>query len=575
METAIDHLYDLVRNSLISLGLEFDPIIRQPSDLEFGDYQSNCAMALAKRLNKKPYEVAELIASNIAENHMFDAPSVIGGYINFKLKTQWAEQQLQVIAQQPDKLGVSIEEKPQTIVVDLSSPNLAKEMHIGHLRSTVIGDCIANILEFAGHHVIRENHIGDWGTQFGMLIAYLQKTNQKIDHCPTIHDLESFYIAAKNLFDSDEDFKKESQMAVVALQSRDPAIQKIWKTFCDESLRHCHAIYDRLGVSLIDRGESFYVDIMKEVISHIERKINGSNIRVSDGSLCVFLEGYKTPEGEPLPLILQKLDGATNYATSDLAAILHRTRNLGAKRIVYVVGSSQNQHLEMVFKAAKITNLVGCNIELQHIGFGNVLRKNGKPFKTREGNTIKLADALDEAVQRAKKLITEDSQLDVEKTSNTVAMAAIKYFDLSHSLNSDYRFDPDVMLSMDGNTGPYILYAYTRIASIIRKSNIQPRQDTNIKLDHPAELSLGKKLIQFSEVMKAVINSLRPNLLTNYLYDLAKTFNKFYDKTTGVKVIDSSLPIETSESRLQLCSITAMTLKLGLKILGIHTLEKM
>lgn len=580
------------------VGVEGDPLVRASQDPQFGDYQSNCAMGLAKQLGKKPRDVATSIVENLNIDDMCETPEIAGpGFINFKLKPAWLAERLQAIATsntgENDRVGIEKTTKPQTVIVDLSSPNLAKEMHVGHLRSTVIGDCVARVLEFAGHNVIRENHVGDWGTQFGMLIAHLRRTNPQVVEKPdtlVIKDLETFYVEAKAVFDADEDFKKESREAVVALQSGDPTIRKIWKAFCDESLRHCHAIYDRLGVSLIDRGESFYADKMDEVIKRLEqRKSKGDPAVVeSEGALCILPGGFKTREGAELPLIVRKSDGGANYATSDLAAIVQRVEELRTSRILYVVGISQKQHFEMVFAGARRVMFVDDKVELQHLGFGNVLAKNGKPFKTREGGTVKLKDLLDEAVERSRAVIKEQIASDdsgqrefdaaqIEKIAETVGLAAVKYFDLSHAMTSDYKFDLDTMLAMEGNTAPYMLYAYARIRSIGRKAGVDFTKiaaGSKIALEHPAEIALAKKLLQFAETIEIVTRDLQPNVLTDYLYELSKTFSRFYDKKLGVRVIDAS-PESVRESRLRLCDLTARTLKVGLGLLGIGTLEQM
>ncbi|MEK7731307.1 MAG: arginine--tRNA ligase, partial [Planctomycetota bacterium] len=406
-----------------------------------------------------------------------------------------------------------------------------------------------------------------------------------------IADLESFYVEAKARFDADEKFKQESRETVVALQRGDATTRRIWEAFCNESLRHCHAIYDRLGVRLIDRGESFYNDLMNEVVRRLE-KLRGSGanaaVRDSEGALCVFLDGFTTREGEPLPLMVRKSDGGFNYATSDLATILDRVERLRATRIVYVVGLSQKQHFEMLFAAARKVGWVGPDVCLEHLGFGNMLSKAGTPFKTREGGTVKLKDLLDEAVARARRVVAEQSPEEgrvqrsftpqqMDAIAETVGLAAVKYFDLSHSMTSDYRFDLDTMLAMEGNTAPYMLYAYARIRSIGRKAGVDFRAlpaNAPVILEHPSEIALAKKILQFADAVEVVGRELKPNVLTDYLYDLAKAFSRFYDKKLGVRVIDAS-PDTVRVSRLRLCDSTARVLRLGLKLLGIQTIEQM
>lgn len=579
-----------------------DPLVRPSQDEQFGDYQSNCALALAKKLGKNPHEVARALLDAAALGDLCeleDKKTIAGpGFINFRIRPDCLARALQAVpassAAEGERLGLPRAANPEVAVVDLSSPNLAKEMHVGHLRSTVIGDCVARVLEFDGHRVIRENHVGDWGTQFGMLVAYLRRVQPEVALRPEsleIRDLETFYVQAKALFDADEGFKAESRDAVVALQRGEPTARAIWKAFCAESLRHGHAILDRLGVKVTDRGESFYQELMEEVIRRLEAQRASDPtgaIRESEGALCIFLDGFRTREGVPLPLIVRKSDGAFNYATSDLATLLHRVESLGATRIIYVVGITQKQHFDMVFAAARKVGFVPEHVQLEHLGFGSILSASGKPFKTREGGTVKLAGILDEAVQRARRVLTERapdpdrpvpalSAAEADRIAETVGLAAVKYFDLAHAITSDYKFDVETMLSLEGNTAPYMLYAYARIRSIGRKARVDFDTwpgDAEIVLEHGAEVALAKKLLQLPDVLTALARELRPNLLTDYLYDVSKVFNRFYDKKLGVRVIDAS-PEPVRLSRLRLCDITARTLRLGLGLLGIETLEQM
>jgi arginyl-tRNA synthetase len=593
-----EQLSSRLRQAMARVGVEGDPLVRISQDAKFGDYQSNCAMGLAKKAGKKPRDIAQAIIDHLDIDDLCEPATIAGpGFINMRLRPSFLAACLAAIEpcgdSAVDRLGIAQVPEPQTVVVDLSSPNLAKEMHIGHLRSTVIGDCVARVLEFVGHTVHRENHVGDWGTQFGMLLAHLRSIHPEIVERPdelVIGDLESFYVDAKSRFDQDEAFKKESRDTVVALQGGDTATRLIWKAFCAESLRHCHEIYDRLGVKLVDRGESFYTELMGEVVARFERMIaDGSDlVRVSDGALCLFMEGFTSRDGDPLPMIVRKSDGGFNYATSDIATIMHRVEKLGAKRIIYVVGLPQKHHFEMLFAGVRQAGFVSDDVSLEHLGFGSVLSATGRPFKTREGGAVKLKDVLDEAVARARATVdsaenggggerrtyTDDQAGEI---AERVGLAAVKYFDLSHSLSGDYRFDVATMLNMEGNTAPYLMYAYARVRSIGRKAGIDFAAipvDTPMVLEHPTEVNLGLKILQFQELVGVLARDLRPNVLTDYLFELAKCFSRFYDKKLGVRVIDAS-PEAVRLSRLKLCDLTARTLSVGLGLIGIETVEQM
>ncbi len=604
MQSIAKELTIRLSDAMRSIGMDGDPLLKPSQDPKFGDYQSNCAMGVAKKLGRNPLEVANDIVSAIDVADMCEPPEIAGpGFMNFRLKSTYVEQCLMAISpcDDPgnDRVGISHNREPMTVAVDMSSPNLAKEMHVGHLRSTVIGDCIARVLEFEGHTVHRENHVGDWGTQFGMLVAYLLESKPDIVDRPgdlVIGDLESFYIEAKAKFDTDEEFRDQSRKTVVKLQGGDELTRKIWKAFCDESLRHCHTIYDRLGIRLIDRGESYYADGMTDVIARLEAMMGDGGdafVRISDGALCMFMDGFTTRDGDPLPMIVRKSDGGFNYATSDLATIIHRVEHLKVDRIIYVVGIPQRQHFQMLFAAARQAKWVSPELKLEHLGFGSVLAKTGRPFRTREGDSVKLKDVLDEAVTRARSVLTDsagsDAQADqdgrfagramddakIDEIAERVGLAAIKYFDLSHAINSDYKFDLDSMLAMDGNTAPYMMYAYTRIRSIGRKAGVDwSSLDAPLVLEHPTEIALAKRLLPFVDTLDTVANELRVNALTEYLYELAKTFSRFYDRKLGVRVIDAESEV-VRLSRLRLCDLTARVLRLGLTLLGIATVEEM
>lgn len=630
MKLVIDILADRLRQALKALGLPPEPMLRPATEEKFGDYQSNCAMGVAKAVGKAPRKVAEELVAAMEVAELCEPPEVAGpGFINFRLRSEVLSRILGEIEpdtgatsdgaaarqEEVDRLGIPKASSSETIVVDFSSPNLAKEMHVGHLRSTVIGECICRMFEFEGHRVIRENHVGDWGTQFGMLAAFIRRTRPEVLKSPdklVIQDLESFYIEAKALFDKDAAFKKESQEAVVALQQGDGETRAVWKAFCDESLRHCHEVYRRLGVRLIDRGESFYNDLMPTAI---ERLARDGHTEESEGALCVFpdRERFSTREGAPLPLIIRKADGGYNYATSDFATILHRVESLGADRIYYVVGIAQKLHFELLFAAVKKAGWVPPEFPLEHVAFGNMLSASGTPFKTREGGTAKLKNLLDEGVARAYEVVKASrgvmasapmkgsdpgsmdregeerpalpesdgtagwDEVKLQAVAEAVGLAAIVYFDLSHGLKTDYKFDLDQMVSLEGNTAPYMMYAYARIRAIGRKAGVDFSAlptDRPLILEHPAEIALAKAILKAPEVIRQATRELKPNLLTEYLYSISKTFSRFYDRKLGVRVVDAE-PEAVRVSRLRLCDLTARTLRLGLHLLGIRTLEQM
>lgn len=580
--------------ALAELGVEVDPRLGVAQDERFGDYQSNCAMGLAKQLKRPPRAVAEALCAKLQVSDLCEPPEIAGaGFVNFRVKPSFLAELLGAVEPcadpRADRLGIALTDAPQTIVVDLSSPNLAKQMHVGHVRSAVIGDCISRVLEFAGHQVYRENHVGDWGTQFGMLVAHLRHARPEVVHTPDqleISDLESFYVEAKAHFDASEEFAQEARETVVALQAGDPETRRIWRAFCDESLRHCHEIHDRLGVRAEDRGESYYADEMPEVIRRLEASPD-ERVRESDGALCIFPDGFHAREGEPLPLIVRKRDGGFNYVTSDLAAMIHRVEQLKADHLIYVVGVAQTQHLAMIFSAARAFGWAPAEVALTHVAFGNMLAPDGRPFKTREGGTVKLKDLLDEAVARARTVVTEQldqerstrdlSAAEVDRIAEVVGLAAVKYFDLSHALKTDYKFDLNTMLALEGNTAPYLLYAYARVQAIGRKGEIDFAAlpaDAPLLLEHPAELKLALVLARFRETIDTVQRDLNPITLTEYLYTLARAFSRFYDKKVGVRVLDAE-PEAVRISRLRLCGLTARTLCLGLHLMGIETLEQM
>lgn len=558
-----------------------DPMLVPASNPKFGDYQSNAALSLAKPLGQPPRAIADMLVNHLDVADICHPPTVAGpGFINFTLKPAYLEAKLNRNLTHP-RLGAEPAKQPQRVVVDFSSPNIAKEMHVGHLRSTIIGDCIARILEFRDHDVLRLNHVGDWGTQFGMLITYLREvcpealtTAEAVD----LGDLVSFYRQAKKRFDSDKAFQETARQEVVKLQAGAEDTTRAWQLLCEQSRREFQVIYDLLDVHLTERGESFYNPLLPDVVNDLEN----SGLLVEDqGAKCVFLEGFTNKRGEPLPLIVQKSDGGYNYATTDLAALRYRIQHDGANRIIYVTDAGQANHFAQVFQVAQRAGWLPETVEVVHVPFGLVLGEDGKKLKTRSGETVRLRDLLDEAIARARadletRIQAEDRQETeefIDHVAQVVGMAAVKYADLSQNRTSNYVFSFDKMLSLKGNTAPYLLYAYARIQSIGRKGGIdfeQLRTKAKVSLPEDQEVTLAKHLLQISEVIKEVEQELLPNRLCQYLYELSEKFSQFYDQCPVLKAEE---PVRTS--RLMLCDLTAKTLKLGLSLLGISVLERM
>ncbi len=560
---------------------ETDPMLVPTSNPKFGDYQSNAPMALAKRLGKAPRSIAEELIQQLDVSELCLPPAIAGaGFINFTLKPEYLEARLSAF-QVDDRLGVEAVKEPKRTIVDFSSPNIAKEMHVGHLRSTIIGDCIARILEFQGHDVLRLNHVGDWGTQFGMLITYLREV------CPdalttadalNLGDLVAFYKKAKQRFDEDPQFQEQSRQEVVQLQSGAEATIRAWNLLCEQSRKEFQVIYDLLDICVTERGESFYNSLLGSVVEDLEK----AGLLVEDqGAKCVFLDGFQNREGQPLPLIIQKSDGGYNYATTDLAAIRYRIQQDHAKRLIYVTDAGQANHFAQVFQVARRAGWIPEDIAIEHVQFGLVQGEDGKKLKTRSGDTIRLRDLLDEAVDRARadlesRLKEEDRQETGEfitHTSQIVGISAVKYADLSQNRTSNYVFSYDKMLALQGNTAPYMLYAYVRVQGISRKGTIDFQNlgsEAKILLKEDAELTLAKHLLQLEDTLDAVSQDLLPNRLCQYLFELSQKFNQFYDRCP---VLQAEEPARTS--RLMLCDLTARTLKLGLSLLGIQVLERM
>ena len=542
---------------------------------EFGDYQVNGVMAIAKQLKMNPRELATKVVDSISiENeNLIEKLEIAGpGFINIYVSNSALLQRSNDILTNSLPL-VSPSEESHTIVVDYSAPNLAKEMHVGHLRGTIIGDSLVRILEYIGHNVLRQNHVGDWGTQFGMLISYMQEI-EKDGAENKLADLETFYRAAKEKFDSDEEFANVARASVVKLQKGEPEYLKAWQTFIEESLSHCQAVYYKLNVTLkrehLD-AESFYNDQLPIIVQELEAK---SLLENSNGAKVVFLPEFMGKEDEPLPTIIQKSDGGYLYATTDLAAVKYRSFNLNADRSLYVVDARQSLHFQQVFAVAKKAGFSSDKISLEHIAYGTMMGKDGKPFKTRSGDTIKLVELLDEAVKRAYDLVTSRSEELSEKERQLIAreigIAAVKYADLSKNRTSDYIFDWSSMLSFEGNTAPYLMYAYARINSILAKVTGGSSQYLIATCSVPEERALLVKLLQFPEIVHAVAGDCYPNQLCNFLYELASQFMRFYEACPILKADE-----EVMVSRLALCKLCAQTLNQGLDLLGINTLDKM
>lgn len=585
MNRTLEQLKASLKDALVTaFGDEFaeaDPLLGPASNPKFGDYQANVAMSLAKPLKQAPRAIAEQIVHHLDVKHICETPEIAGpGFINLRLRHDYLVSQLQAMVES-DRLSIPPVKQSQRIIVDFSSPNIAKEMHVGHLRSTIIGDAIARILEFEGHEVLRLNHVGDWGTQFGMLITHLR------DVCPTalaspegidLGDLVAFYREAKQRFDSDDEFKRRSRQAVVELQAGDEEARKAWQILCEQSRKEFQKIYDRLDIRITERGESFYNPLLDDVVKDLDQ----AGLLVEDqGAQCVFLEGFTNKEGNPLPLIIKKSDGGYNYATTDLAAIRYRTQHDHAERIIYVTDAGQANHFAQVFQVAERAGWIPKDVSLEHVPFGVVQGEDGKKFKTRSGETVRLKDLLDEAIARARSDLDqrlenegrEESEAFKTQVSEVVGLGAVKYADLSQNRTSNYVFSYDKMLALQGNTAPYMLYAYVRVQGISRKGNIDFKglgSNCPILLDDESELALAKYLLQFDEILSTVAIDLYPNRLCQYLFELSQKFNQFYDRCP---VLQADEPIRTS--RLVLSDLTARTLKLGLSLLGISVLERM
>lgn len=567
----------LIKQQIIPADIQPRINIDRTKDKSHGDYANNLALMLAKPAKQNPRHLAELILANIPESELVIKMEIAGpGFINFFINPNFLEKQIDS-AYSDKRLNVQKEANPQTIVIDYSSPNLAKEMHVGHLRSSIIGDAVARTLEFQGNKIIRQNHVGDWGTQFGMLLAYMEELRAKGEPIENnLANLEIFYRAAKARFDESEDFATRARNLVVELQGGNQECLKLWAQFNETSLSHCQETYDRLGVSLTRadvRGESTYNDQLAVIVAELDKQ---GLLQESQGAKCVFLDNFKNKEGEPLPVIIRKKDGGFLYATSDLAAMRYRQNELNADRILYFVDARQGLHFQQVFEVARSAGFVNDKTSLEHMPFGTVMGEDGRPFKTRSGAVAKLADLLTEAEVRAYELVKEKNkempEQELRHIASVVGISSVKYADLSKNRTSDYTFSFDSMLSFEGNTAPYLLYAYTRVVSIFNKAGIKMDDVTAaVSLTEEKEIDLANKLIQFNEIINQVAKQGMPHFLCSYLFELAGLFSSFYE-ACPILIAETETQ---KQSRLKLAGLTAKTLKQGLSLLGINTLERM
>ncbi|EEF3438428.1 arginine--tRNA ligase [Salmonella enterica subsp. enterica serovar Kalamu] len=571
-------LSEKVSQAMIAAGAPADcePQVRQSAKVQFGDYQANGMMAVAKKLGMAPRQLAEQVLTHLDLSGIASKVEIAGpGFINIFLEPAFlAEQVQQALAS--ERLGVS-QPTRQTIVVDYSAPNVAKEMHVGHLRSTIIGDAAVRTLEFLGHHVIRANHVGDWGTQFGMLIAWLEKQQQENAGDMALADLEGFYRDAKKHYDEDEAFAERARNYVVKLQSGDTYFREMWRKLVDITMTQNQITYDRLNVTLTRddvMGESLYNPMLPGIVANLKAK--GLAVE-SEGATVVFLDEFKNKEGDPMGVIIQKKDGGYLYTTTDIACAKYRYETLHADRVLYYIDSRQHQHLMQAWTIVRKAGYVPDSVPLEHHMFGMMLGKDGKPFKTRAGGTVKLADLLDEALERARRLVAEknpDMPADeLEKLANAVGIGAVKYADLSKNRTTDYIFDWDNMLAFEGNTAPYMQYAYTRVLSVFRKADIdeQALASAPVIISEDREAQLAARLLQFEETLTVVAREGTPHVMCAYLYDVAGLFSGFYEHCPILSAENDAV----RNSRLKLAQLTAKTLKLGLDTLGIETVERM
>ena len=582
----INQLKPIFSNAMNSLDIPDStwlPLLGKATVEDHGDVALPCH-SLAGILKKAPQEIAKQISELVASDlQSFAIVSSMSGFVNITAKPEWLSKRLSILLADP-RLGVSVDEK-KTFAVDYSAPNVAKEMHVGHLRSTVIGDTIVRMLEFKGHTVIRENHVGDWGTPFGMLIEHLLDLGEdRAANELGVGDLDSFYKQARSKFVSDEEFANRSRSRVVLLQGGDAETLRLWRILVDESMRYFNEVYSMLGVMLTDddiRGESSYQELLPEVV---ERLRESGDLEESDGADVVFPGGWVNRDGEPLPMIIRKADGGYNYSTSDLACIIDRVERLGCDGFLYVVGTPQKQHFEMVFQVAKKAGFMSHNHQAVHVNFGSVLDTDGKVLKSREGEVIKLHDLLEEAIRRAEQSI-DDKNPDLlgkerEEVARAVGIGAVKYADLSTERTKDYVFDWEKMLSFEGNTAPYLQYAYARISSIFRKwggdresltTNFESLMESELSTLRGEEILLSRRLVEFPSILDDSVSTFSPHKLCKHLHSIASSFASFYENC-GILKEDNEI---ISQRRLALCEVTSRELKLGLEMMGINVPERM
>jgi len=574
--TILELLEKITAKAMADAGIDIKckPLLSKATKKEFGDYQANGVLSAAKRQKMNPRDLAEKVVANIDNAEVIEKVEIAGpGFINYYLQQDWLSSRLNQLDCQVEKM-ITLNQKQEVIVVDYSGPNLAKEMHVGHLRSTIIGDCLARVFSKLNYKVIRQNHVGDWGTQFGMLLTYMTDLERKGAGVKTkLSDLEEFYREAKKKFDEDSDFAHRARDQVVKLQAGDAKCMEQWQTFIGISLKHCFAVYARLNVLMTKddlKPESSYNLELKGVISSLKDK---NLLKESEGAQCVFLEQFIGKDKEPLPIIVQKSDGGFLYATTDLAALQYRSLELKASKILYVVDIRQGLHFDQIFSLAKTASFVSDECELQHISFGTMLGKDGKPFKTRTGGTVKLNALLDEAITRAAKIIAEknpDFDVDkVNKIAQVIGINAVKYADLSKNRKTNYIFEWDQMLALEGNTAPYMMYAYSRIQSILREAGESTTASTII-VSTAEERRLALKILQFPEMLTIVVRDYMPHHICQFIFELAGCYMSFYEKCPVLSAQES-----IRESRLGLCKATANTIKLGFDLLGLKVLEKM